>query len=59
MFESQTYIFYKTCNGFTVRPLWWLPVRDARLLATENDEASKRILQELREALHKNYKRLG
>ena len=29
-----------------------------RLLAAENDDASKRILNELREALHKNYKRL-
>jgi hypothetical protein len=29
-----------------------------RLLAAENDEASKRILHELREALHKNYERL-
>jgi hypothetical protein len=29
-----------------------------RLLAAENDEAAKRILQELREALHKNYERL-
>ena len=30
-----------------------------RLLAAENDEASKRILHELREGLHKNYERLG
>jgi hypothetical protein len=30
-----------------------------RLLAAENDEASKRILHELREALHKNYEGLG
>jgi hypothetical protein len=29
-----------------------------RLLAAENDEASERILHELREALHKNYERL-
>jgi hypothetical protein len=42
-----------------------IPVRDAkirqlctRLLAAENDEGSKRILHELREALHKNYERL-
>ena len=29
-----------------------------RLLAAEKDEGSKRILHELREALHKNYERL-
>ncbi len=29
-----------------------------QVLAAENDEAAKRILQELREALHKNYERL-
>ena len=29
-----------------------------QLLAAENDEAAKRILQELRDALHKNYERL-
>ena len=29
-----------------------------RLLAAENDEASERILHELKEALHKNYERL-